>query len=46
MQEDHCNRIGAPELNYGHLIFGKGSKEDKRRQHFQQMVLVQLAVSM
>jgi hypothetical protein len=40
-----------PEMNphtYGYLIFGKGAKATqwKKRQHFQQMMLVQLAVSM
>jgi hypothetical protein len=33
---------------YGHLIFDKGAKtiQWKKRQHFQQMVLAQLAVIM
>jgi hypothetical protein len=33
---------------YGHLIFDKEAKtiQQKKRQHFQQMVLVQLPVSM
>jgi hypothetical protein len=34
---------------YGHLIFDKGAKTiqwKKKRQHFQQMVLAQMAVSM
>jgi hypothetical protein len=40
-----------PEMNphtYGHLIFDKGTKtiQWKKRQHFQQMVLAQLAVNM
>jgi hypothetical protein len=35
--------------NYGHLGFNKGAKSNqckKKRQHFQQMVLVQLLVIM
>jgi hypothetical protein len=43
-QVGQWNRIEDPEMNphtYGHLIFGKG-----KRQHFQQMVLEQLAVIM
>jgi hypothetical protein len=48
---DQWNRFEDPEMNphtYGHLIFDKGAKtiQWKKRQHFQQMVLVQLAVSM
>jgi hypothetical protein len=31
---------------YGHLIFDKGAKTMEKRQHFQQMVLAQLAVIM
>jgi hypothetical protein len=43
---DQCNRIGDPEMNphtYVHLIFDKGAETI---QHFQQMVLVQLVISM
>ena len=45
------NRIKDPEMNphtYGHLIFDRGAKtiQWKKRQHFQQMVLAQLAVIM
>jgi hypothetical protein len=48
-QVDRWNRIEDPEMNphtYGHLIFDKGAKtiQWKKRQHFQQMVLAQLAV--
>jgi hypothetical protein len=33
--------------NYGHLIFEKGAKTIQwKKEHFQQMVLVQMAVSM
>jgi hypothetical protein len=50
-QVDQWNRIEHPEMNshtYGHLIFDKGVKtiQWKKRQHFQQMVLAQLAVIM
>jgi hypothetical protein len=50
-QVDQRDRIEDPEMNphtYGHLIFDKGAKliQWKKRQHFQQMVLAQLAVIM
>jgi hypothetical protein len=50
-QVDKWNRIEDPEMNphtYGHLIFDKRPKtiQWKKRQHFQQMVLAQLAVNM
>jgi hypothetical protein len=50
-QVDQWDRIDDPEMNphtYGHLIFDKRAKtiQWKKRQHFQQMVLAQLAVIM
>jgi hypothetical protein len=50
-QVDQWNTIEDPEMNphtYRHLIFDKGAKtiKWKKRQHFQQMVLAQLAVIM
>ena len=50
-QVDQWNRIEDSEMNshtYGQLIFDKGAKTIhwKKRQHFQQMVLAQLAVIM
>jgi hypothetical protein len=50
-QVDQWNRIEDPEMNphtYGSLIFDKGTKtiQWKKRQHFQQMVLAQVAVIM
>ena len=50
-QVDQWNRIEDPEMNphtYGHLIFDNGAKtiKWKKRQHFQQMGLAQLAVIM
>ena len=50
-QVDQWNRTEDPEMNphtYGHLIFDKGAKtiQWEKRQHFQQMVLAQLAVTM
>jgi hypothetical protein len=51
IQVDQWNRIEDPEMSlhtYGHLIIDKGAKtiQWKKRQHFQQMVLAQLAVIM
>jgi hypothetical protein len=48
---DQWNKIEDPEMNphtYGHLIFDKGAKiiQWKKRQHFHQMVLIQLVDSM
>jgi hypothetical protein len=48
---DQWNKIEDPKMSphtYGHLIFEKGAKtiKWKKRQHFQQMVLAQLAVIM
>ena len=50
-QVDQWNRTEDPEKNphtYGHPIFDKGAKtiQWEKRQHFQQMVLAQLAVIM
>ena len=49
-QVDQWNRIEDPEMNphsYGHLIFGKGPKTIQwEKEHFQQMVLAELAVIM
>jgi hypothetical protein len=50
-QINQWNRIEDPEMNphtYGYLIFNKGVKtiQWKKIQHFQQMVLSQLAVIM
>jgi hypothetical protein len=49
-QVDQWKRIEDPEMTphtYGHLTFDKGVKTTwwKKRQHFQQMVLVQWAVN-
>ena len=51
IQVDQWNKIEDPEMNphtYGHLNFAKGDKtiQWKKRQHFQQIVLAQLAVIM
>jgi hypothetical protein len=50
MKVDQWNRNEDPEMNphaYGHLIFDKGAKTIQwKKEHFQQMVLIQLAVSM
>jgi len=49
-QEDQWNRIEDPEMNphtYGHFIFNKVAKTIQwQKEHFQQMVLDQLEVSM
>jgi hypothetical protein len=49
-QVDQWNRIEDPKMNpytYGHLIFDKGAKTIQwKKEHFQQMVLAQLAFSM
>ena len=50
-QVDQWNRTddtGMNPLIYGHLIFGNGAKTIhwRGKQHFQQMVLAQLSVSM
>ena len=50
-QVGQWNRIEDPEMNphtYGHLIFDKGAKTIQwgGKQHFQQMVLEQLAIIM
>jgi hypothetical protein len=50
-QVDQWTRIENPEMSphtYGHFIFDKGAKTNqwKKRQHFQQMVMVQLVVNM
>jgi uncharacterized protein (DUF736 family) len=49
-QVNKWNKIEDPEMNphiYGHLISDKGAKivNWKKRQHFQQMMLAQLEVS-
>jgi hypothetical protein len=49
-QVDQWNKTEDPEINphiYGHLIFDKGAETiQRKKEHFQQMVWVQLAVSM
>jgi len=50
-QVNPLNKIEQLKMNtntYGHLIFDKGSNiiQWKKRQHFQQMMLVQMVISM